>query len=133
MRPARPLLALALAGCVSAVPAGPLIGSWGGRHVGLELDSAGGRLDYDCAAGTIYGPVVPGADGSFRAAGTHVPGTGGPERVGEVRPSYPATYSGRLAGETMTLLVEYRSAQEPVRMGPFTLRRGAEPMLLRCL
>ncbi len=127
------LAALALAGCVAAPPPppGPLTGAWGAAHVGLVLDAAGGRLDYDCAAGTIDDPVDPDAEGRFIAEGTHTPGTGGPARVGETPPSYPARYSGMVRGDTMRLTVEV-----PVRalvLGPYDLRRGAQPMLTRCL
>lgn len=122
--------AFALASCATAPPAGvPVTGSWGGTHVGLVLDPSGGRLDYDCAAGTI-GPVVPGFDGRFEATGTHTPGTGGPERVGEVRPAHGARYSGTVRGDRMTLLVAVANG---TAIGPLELRRGAEPILMRCL
>ena len=125
------IAATALAGCASLPPAGvPLTGEWGGRHVGLRLDEASGRLDYDCAAGTIDGPLVPRRDGSFEALGSHTPGTGGPERVGEVRPSYRARYRGTVRGTRMTLQARVENG---VALGPFTLERGTEPILMRCL
>lgn len=104
------------------------MGTWGGRHVGLELTAGGGALDYDCAAGTIDEPVRADASGRFTARGTHTPGMGGPERVDVARPRLPAQYSGRIQGERMTL-----SVRAPDELGPFTLARGAEPMLMRCL
>ena len=128
------LVAIAMAACVPvapAAPAGPLVGQWGGQHVGLMLDSSGGTLDYDCAAGRIDGPVLPGRDGRFVAAGTHTPGTGGPERIGEARPSYPARYSGSVSGDWMTLRVDV--PDRGIVIGPYRLRRGAQPMLMRCL
>ena len=48
----------------------------GRTHVGLHLDPLGGKLDYDCAEGTI-GPIAIRRDGSFVADGMHTPGTGG--------------------------------------------------------
>lgn len=123
--------ALGLAACASVPPAGvPLTGEWGGRHVGLALGEASGRLDYDCAAGTIDGPLIPRRDGSFEAEGRHTPGTGGPERVGEVRPSYRTLYRGSVRGTRMTLQARMENG---VLLGPFTLERGAEPILMRCL
>lgn len=120
---------LLLAACASVVPEGvPISGQWGGPHIGLTLDPSGGRIEYDCAAGTV-GPVMPGPGGSFTAQGTHTPGFGGPEIQGQVRPSYPARFSGTVRGDTMTL----RAASNGVELGPFTLRRGAKPGLLRCL
>lgn len=129
-----PLFAALAASCATPVtrPA-PLTGSWGGQHVGLVLTGQGGTLDYDCAAGRIDGPVIPQPDGSFEALGTHTPGTGGPERVGEVRAAYPATYSGQVSGGTMTLTVDAQLPSGPTRIGPYTLRFGEDPRLLRCL
>ena len=124
------LLALAAAGCASVPPAGvPVTGQWGGPHIGLTLDETGGRIDYDCAGGTI-GPVVPAGDGSFTAAGTHTPGHGGPARQGEVPAVHAATFSGTVSGDRMTLQGRVATG---VTLGPFTLRRGAEPGIFRCL
>jgi hypothetical protein len=111
--------------------AGPLTGAWGGEHVGLELDAEGGRVRYDCAAGTIDGPVLPGASGRFQANGAHRPNLGGPERQGREPPLLPAIYTGTVRGDIMTLSV--RVPSRAMEIGPFTLRRGAEPILLRCL
>lgn len=124
-------LLLALAACAGVPSAGvPLTGRWGGQHVGLELGPAGGTLDYDCAAGRIDGPLLPRADGSFEASGTHTPGTGGPERFGVIPPSHPARYSGVVRGDRMTLRVAVANG---TAIGPVTLRLGAEPVLMRCL
>ena len=99
MRRALLLVALGASACASVPPAGvPLTGRWGGDHVGLDLTPSGGTLDYDCAAGRIDGPVLPRADGTFQAVGTHTPGTGGPEREGVVPPSYAARYDGLGSG-----------------------------------
>ena len=121
----------ALSACATVPqPAGPLTGDWGGTHVGLKLNAAGGTLDYDCAAGTIDGPVVMQPDGTLDAIGMHTPGWGGPERVGEVRPSYRTRYSGSVRGDRMIL---QGRVENGVLLGPFTLVRGAEPVLMRCL
>jgi hypothetical protein len=126
------LFSVAIASCapVASMPSASLTGQWGGEHAGLMLGSSGGALEYDCAAGTI-GPVRAGADGRFVAAGTHTPNTGGPERVGEVRPSYPARYRGSVSGDWMTLRADV--PDRGIAIGPYRLRRGAEPMLMRCL
>ena len=131
-QPGWALPGLLLAACQSvAVPTAPLTGSWGGRHVGLTLAAEGGRLDYDCAAGTIDTPLNPGSDGRFFSRGTHSPGQGGPVRIGHEPPRLPATYEGRVRGDRMTLLVRVPSTG--VELGPFALRRGVEPILMRCL
>jgi len=121
---------LALAGCATMAADRSLVGTWGGQHVGLTLGATGGRVDYDCAAGTIDGLVIPRGDGNFEALGTHIPGHGGPDRVGEIRPAYQTRYSGIVRGDRMTLQARVETG---VLLGPFTLTRGAEPMLMRCL
>jgi hypothetical protein len=124
------LFASLVAGCAS-VPAEPvpLAGDWGGVHVGLKLAPGGGTLDYDCAHGTIA-PIVLGPGGSFLADGTHTPEHGGPVREGEVLPTYPTRYSGTVRGDRMTLEGRVSTG---VLLGPFELRRGAEPQIFRCL
>ena len=122
----------ALSGCTSLrLAPEPLTGSWGGAHVGLTLDAAGGQLDYDCAAGTIAGSVMVDNTGQFSVTGTHTPGIGGPARQGHVPPVFLATYQGRVRGDAMML-----SISVPARdfmIGPYQLRRGADPNLVRCL
>jgi hypothetical protein len=98
--------------------------------VGLSLTPSGGALEYDCAAGTIVAPVTVRPDGTFTADGTHTPGRGGPEIQGQVMPTYRVRYSGRIRGEIMSL---QGSVENGVSLGPFTLRRGAEPIIFRCL
>ncbi|MDQ4087109.1 MAG: hypothetical protein M3177_03710 [Pseudomonadota bacterium] len=134
-----PFLALMLAADFQPTqgrPAGDLAqtvvtGSWGGPRVGLVLDASGGRLEYDCATGGIEQPLRLDGQGRFSATGHHIAGAGGPERVGYVPPRSPASYSGRVEGDTMTLLVRIPSLG--VEIGPLALRRNAQPMLVRCL
>jgi hypothetical protein len=109
----------------------PVTGAWGGVHVSLVLQESGGMLEYDCASGEIDGPLRTDSAGRFSAVGYHTPGQGGPEREGYVPPRQPATYSGRVQGDVMTLLVSIPSTG--VQIGPLTLRRGAEPTIFRCL
>ena len=128
------VIATALISCAPVPPAqagSPLVGNWGGQHVGLAIGPSGGAVEYDCAAGRIDGPLIVDRNGRFSGKGSHTPGTGGPERVGEVRPSYPAGYSGSVSGEWMTLRVDVPG--RGIGIGPYRLRRGAEPMLMRCL
>ena len=89
-------LALLLAGCATSTDERiePLSGNWGGPHVGLTFDAAGGKLEYDCAAGEIYGPVNLNGLGEFHEKGTHTPGTGGPLQQDAIPPALPALYQG---------------------------------------
>lgn len=126
------VVAASLAGCATPqVGSQPLTGDWGGAHVGLTLGGGGGQLDYDCAAGIIAGPLMVDAAGRFRATGTHTPGTGGPVRQAHFPPAYPATYHGNVRGDRMTLSVSVPSRGFVI--GPYELRRGADPNLMRCL
>lgn len=118
------------ASCATPTTPAPLAGTWGGRGIGLALGPDGGALEYDCAAGRIDGPLAARGGGNFSAVGSHTPGTGGPERVDRPRPSYPATYSMDVRGDRMTLRGRVANGQA---LGPFELRRGAEPTLMRCL
>lgn len=129
------VLAAVLAACAPAATNGergaPATGRWGGEHVGLELTAAGGTIEYDCAHGGLTEPVRPGSRGEFEASGVHVREHGGPVREGERPDSVSARYVGRIAGDRMTLRVYVGS--RPDTLGPFELRRGGEPRLLKCL
>lgn len=129
-----PLSALLLAGCTGArLPqeATPHVvtGDWGATHVALHLGPDGGTIEYDCASGTLDGPLLADADGAFRVAGTHVRAHGGPARMGEVLPREPAVYQGRVRGDRMTLQVSTGTAT----LGPYSLAKDAPAQLFRCL
>ena len=96
----------------------------------MSLTSSGGTTEYDCAAGTISEPVSVHSDGTFTAEGTHTPGRGGPEIEGQVMPTYRVRYNGSVRGDTMVL---QGRVENGVLLGPFTLRRGAQPIIFRCL
>lgn len=124
-------LALGVTACatVPAQPA-PLDGQWGGPHIGMLIGPAGTRIEYDCAEGTINGPIIPLATGAFDVEGTHTPGFGGPAIEGVVLPTYRVRFTGRVRGDRMTLTGKVENG---VQLGPFALRRGAEPGIFRCL
>lgn len=106
-------------------------GRWGGDHVALELTSAGGTVEYDCAHGGLTQPVRPGTGGEFEAAGVHIREHGGPIREGERPDSIPARFVGRVTGDRMTLRVY--AGSRPDTLGPFDLRRGGEARVFKCL
>ena len=109
----------------------PVLGKWGGRHVGLIAGPIGATLEYDCANGEIEGPIRLDRRGRFVAAGYHIPGHGGPARLGDVPLRWRADYFGRIHGRIMTLFVKIPS--KGIDIGPFMLRRDTEPMIVRCL
>lgn len=122
---------LVFAGC-AALPQKPpfLSDQWGGPHVGLTLEGGGGRLVFDCAAGTIDEPIANVSGGRFEVQGTYMPGRGGPVRVGEIYISKKATYTGTVDKDVMKLSATLDDGE---LIGPFTLSRGAQPQINRCL
>lgn len=120
---------LALAGCV-AFDQGPMAlkGSWGGPHIGVDLEGGLGSVQFDCAAGSIDQPIISG--GSFSVPGTYRPGQGGPVRVGQIFVSKRATYSGTATKTDMTMTVTLEDGE---MLGPFSLKLGAPPEVTRCL
>ena len=123
--------ALGLSAC-AGVPKQPthLSGQWGGPHISLLLQGGLGTIEYDCASGTIDTVVNPAPDGRFTASGTHRPGQGGPVRVGQIFISHRATYSGTVEKDEMTFSGRL---EDGTILGPFTLTRGSQGELLRCL
>lgn len=107
-----------------------LIGAWGGPHIGITFEGGLANVEFDCASGTIDGPVYPAKGGAFTAKGSIRTGTGGPVRVGQIFKSQRATYSGRIAKDVMTLHIRL---EDGTATGPFTLAKGAAPQLMRCL
>jgi hypothetical protein len=123
--------ALGLSACAS-MPKSPtnLSGQWGGPHISLLLEGGLGTIEYDCASGTIDTVISPAPDGKFTASGTHRPGQGGPVRVGQIFTSHRATYAGTVEEDRMTLSGRL---EDGTVLGPFTLTRGSQGELLRCL
>ncbi|MBI5547956.1 MAG: hypothetical protein HY901_29080 [Deltaproteobacteria bacterium] len=107
-------------------------GSWGGEHIALNLTSAGGTLEYDCASGTIDEPVMVDRTGNFEVRGVHRFESGGPRRAGAPPPpDHPALYRGAVHGNEMTLTVTLFDSGEP--LGSFSLGFGRPPNLEKCL
>jgi hypothetical protein len=106
------------------------LGAWGGEHISLEVTPEGGRVEYDCAHGTIDQKVVPDGQGRFDLRGAHVREHGGPVRKDETADSHPARFVGEIKGDTMTLTVTESDTKELV--GTFTLGYGQRPHLMKC-
>ena len=104
-------------------------GKWGGEHIVMEVTGAGATLEFDCALGTIDGPLTLDNAGRFDLAGSFTPERGGPTRQDPPR-AEPARYGGSLKDSTLTLTVVLTEIKETV--GAFTLSRGAVPRLFKC-
>lgn len=108
---------------------GTVLGSWGGAHVGLLVTADSGTITYDCAHGSLNAPIRSDGSGRFDVGGVHVREHGGPVRMDEVPNALPARYRGQINGDRMELRVLMASDT----LGPFTLKRGNTPQLVRCL
>lgn len=105
-------------------------GGWGGTGISIQVDSAGAKIEFDCARGTIDAPLVLDSEGGFDLPGTFTPERPGPIRMGEEDKSEPARYSGRLDGETLTLQVHRPGASR--QMPPRAVVFGKPPRLRKC-
>ena len=107
----------------------PVTGNWGGDDVGLVTSDRGANLDFNCASGSIEGPITPDAEGRFDVAGTYVREGPGPVRPNQLR-GQPARYRGKIEGDTMTLSVDL--AGTDVSIGTYTLARDRLPRIRKC-
>jgi ketosteroid isomerase-like protein len=107
----------------------PLTGNWGGDHVGMQVTDRAAILDFDCARGSIEGPIPPDEQGRFDVPGTYVPEGPGPVRPDQLR-GKAARYHGKVEGNTMTLSVELSGTD--VSIGTFALVRDRLPRIRKC-
>ena len=106
-------------------------GNWGGPHIRMDVGPGSATVDYDCANGTIDGPLTIDRKGNFTWHGYHHREHGGPIRAGEESNGRPAIYSGSVKGDTMTLTVKLANSDEVV--STFTLKRGGQGRIFKCL
>jgi hypothetical protein len=111
----------------------PLSGQWAGDRMILTLDANGGRIEMDCASGSLQGPIIPGGDGKFQTQGSFSQHRAGPDLVeqpaGAKNAPAPTRYSGELQDDVLKLSVLAPGSSTPQ---VFNLRRGARVKLLRC-
>ena len=103
-------------------------GLWGGQHISMKVGAKSATIEYDCANGVIDGPLVVDDDGHFNLRGTHRMEHGGPTRADESSKGQPATYTGTINGNTMTLTLKFDDADAET----FTLEKGKEGELFKC-
>lgn len=104
--------------------------AWGGTGIALEVTAGGGRVEYDCAHGTIDQPLVFDRRGRFDVPGMHFPEHGGPVREGEEAKGQAVRYTGQVTGDTMRLTVKLPDGKV---LGPYTLVRGRAGRIHKCL
>jgi hypothetical protein len=101
-------------------------GLWGGPHVRLDVTDTGAEIEFDCAHGTLKGPLTL-AGGRFDVSGTFMR-EGGPLRPGNERKGLPARYKGQVAGKRLTLTLVLADDDADT----FTLTHGQQPQLTKC-
>jgi hypothetical protein len=105
-------------------------GSWGAPHIRIDIEKNSATIDYDCANGTIDGPLTFDSKGRFTWHGTHRREGPGPIRVGREIKGLAALYTGSIKGDTMTLTVKLTDTNEVV--DTFTLKRGSFGRVFKC-
>jgi hypothetical protein len=103
-------------------------GVWGGEHINMKVGAKSATIEYDCAHGVISGPLVINSSGHFNLRGTHTMERGGPVRADEKPNEQPATYTGSIKGNTMTLSVKVAGSE----IDTFTLEKGKPGELFKC-
>lgn len=103
-------------------------GNWGGQHINMKVTAQSATIEYDCANGVIQGPLVVDRNGNFNLHGKHRMERGGPVRANETPREIPATYTGSIRGNTITLNLKVSDAE----VETFTLVKGKEGELFKC-
>ena len=121
-------LSFALVACsaVTSTPITEVAGTWGGDNAGLIVDKANVHVHIGCTVGDAVGPIRPDLDGRFVATGTYNVDAYPVDR-GII---HPASFDGRIVGETMTLSVTLTDNGQT--LGPVTLVYGKEPTMGPC-
>jgi len=106
-----------------------LKGNWGGEGAGLQITDDGAQLFFDCAKGTIEGPITLDENGRFEVTGRYVKEGPGPTRPEQTQ-GVGARYLGQLDGNTLTLSIRLTLSRDV--LGPFTLTKGRMPRVREC-
>jgi hypothetical protein len=105
-------------------------GMWGGQHIRLDINGNSTSIDYDCAHGTIDGPLTLDSKGQFTWRGIHSRERPGPVRENQNSNDQRAVYTGSVKGDTMTLTVKLADTNEVI--GTFVLTRGKPGRVFKC-
>ena len=105
-------------------------GIWGGPHINITVAAKSATIEYDCAHGTITGPLVVDSEGHFKLRGTHTMERGGPVRMDETPNQHPALYTGYIKGDSMTLTVKLSDTDET--FDTYTLVHGKSGRVFKC-
>jgi hypothetical protein len=106
-------------------------GVWGTEHMVIRVENGAAAIEYDCAHGTINGPLKIDSKGRFSLRGTHVRERPGPMRIDQPPLDRPARYTGWTDGRKMTLKVTLEDGKKET-VGNFELKRGQPGRLFKC-
>ena len=120
--------ALAILACSAATstPITDVAGTWGGDNAGMIVTGTDVHVHIGCTLGDATGPIRPDASGRFEAPATYNVDAYPVDRG----ITHPATFTGRIVGETMTLTVTLTDTARV--LGPVTLTFGKEPTMGPC-
>jgi hypothetical protein len=105
-------------------------GLWGATHINIEVGPRSATINYDCANGTIEGPLTFDSKGRFTWRGSHHREGPGPVRADNEANRRPAIYTGSIKGDTMTLTIKLTDTNEI--LDNFTLKRGRAGRVFKC-
>jgi hypothetical protein len=106
-------------------------GPWGGQGIHLEVNEKSARVEFDCAHGTIQGPLTLDGKSEFKLKGTFTREHGGPVRNDQNESGEAAVYSGSIKGETMTLELRIDGQDQPLTS--YVLTKGKAGRLHKCM
>src|SRR6266436_2197696 len=69
-------------------------GTWGGKHIQFEVGDGSVNIEYDCAHGSIEGPLTFDRQGRFSWHGTYASDTARPRSVSAKVKNQQARYYG---------------------------------------
>jgi len=103
---------------------------WGGRDISMVVSGENVTIEFSCAQGIILTTIKPDANGDFSVAGTYTPQRGGPVMKNNPPSDLPATYKGKIQGNSMHLqvLLQNKDQQPPA----FTLTKGEAGRVVKC-
>jgi len=122
------VLAMALAACSSTTSPDAIVsGTWGGDHALLEITATGAAIEFDCAHGSIFGPLDVGSDGAFKWKGT-LTLEGGPSPIPAPQPR-DVVYVGKVNGDQMAISYV---GDNGIAQGPWMLTWNTKAFLHKC-
>ena len=106
------------------------LGQWGGDSAAMIVGDTAMHLHVACTFGDVSGRVALKPDGSFDVTGSYLL-RAFPIAIG---PTMPARFTGRVNGNTATVLVTVNDTIEKktVVRGPVEVTLGRDPKLMPC-